>query len=230
MGKVVSVLAVLAFCTTGVFAAVMPTLTQVPAGSLTWIQSNGGADLYLNDFRGAFFFMAGVAPSPVGDDCYVDGNIKFNNLCELGFNIRSDFNAGRTYEVSFNPVDGYFNLVKVTGFTTFVNLANINTHLTPAEDSQWRIRVGVANEGSNVHLTGWLYESDGDLVTSFDYIDDGTKGGSPYQNGMIGTWAFKKSQLLEATWTGMEVTTIPEPATMGMLGLGALSLVLRRRK
>jgi hypothetical protein len=224
------ILAVLTFCGTGAFAVVMPTLTAVPATPDIWQQTNGGADLYMNDIRGAFFFIAGIANSPVGDDIYLDGTIKFNNKCELGFVSRADFGAGKTYECSFDPTNGYFNLVKVTGFTTFVNLVNINTHILPLEDSEWRIRFGIDTVGSNVQLTGWLYEADGDLVTSYSYLDDGTKGGAPYLAGQIGTWAFKKSQLLEASWTGMDVSVIPEPATIGLLGLSGLGLVLRRRK
>ncbi len=221
--------AALLCCTTGAWAVVMPTLTPVPGTPKVWTQSNGGADLYLFDQLGSYFFIGGVAASPVGDDYYQEGTITFHNICELGFIARADFNNGKTYECSFNPEDGYFNLVKVTGFTTFVNLANVNTGILPPEDAQFKIGFSANTEGANVRLKGWLYESDGDLVASFDYLDDGTKGGSSYIGGALGTWAFKSTpQFLEGTWTGMRVI-VPEPATMGLVGLGAL-LMLRRRK
>lgn len=234
--------AVVACCAAGALAEVMPTLEAFPStfpgypGNI-WQQTNGGADLYIWDNGGLFPFAVGSADPPVGigDDYTISGTIKFvadraAGIDELGFIARGDLANGMTYECSFDPSNGYFNLVKITGGTNFVNLVNNNTGLIPATDSEWGIVFSAETVGSNVHLLGSLYDSSGGLVSSIDYTDDGSKGGAPYLSGRVGTYSFKKSTRLEGMWLDMQVNAIPEPSTLALMGLSVLYLVRRGRK
>ena len=216
----------------GAYAVNMPMLTPVPFAPDVWVQSPDGRDLYINDAPYADnFFFAGIAMPPVGLDCYIDGRIQFNNRTELGFIQRADPGTARLYICSYDPTNGYFNLVKVKGFTggDFVNLVNKKTGIIPAIGSEWEIAFSANTVGSDVRLDGWLYDNDGDLVSSFSYLDTGAGGLPPYLSGVLGTWSFQKSLYIEGTWTDMEVK-VPEPATIGLMGLSIVGLMRRRWK
>ena len=135
------------------------------------------------------------------------------------------------------------------------NLANSDGGWVSGNDTVWATREFVMGDGSASDGTEWttaLYYSSGDL----QYLDAAwTTAGYIYQRAYegtpaVGSWYFETTpevlQINPVTYQASSIdqagggfagfqpdqqfTAIPEPATMSLLGLGALVMALRRRR
>ena len=131
------------------------------------------------------------------------------------------------------------------------NLANSDGGWVSGNDTVWATREFVMGNGTASDDTVWgtdLYYASGDA----QYYDTGwTTAGYIYQRAYegtpaVGSWYFETTPealvINPPTWQtstidsvsagfqpNQQFTAIPEPATMSLLGLGALAMVLRRK-
>jgi len=101
----------------------------------------------------------------------------------------------------------------------FTYLGNPDPSVYPLGETSVSMRIELFGEN-----TDWIWESASQTVSVQSSSD--TVPVSPWESVVLGTDA-STDTAVNATWT--KVTTIPEPATMSLLGLGALAMVLRRK-
>jgi hypothetical protein len=244
MKRVLLALAIVGLCAGSAMAINYPTLTPypsyIPMLGCPWVQTGAGtaaSTLYTKDVTGGMLpMMLGLAnPDPTLNNNYIlTADVTFDVVTELGLIARGDVNNGKTYELSVDTTNGYFNLVKITTTSTFVNLMTLPTFagsgalLGQTVSMDWKVET----IGSDVHLLGHVYQG-GELKNTIDYLDNGSKGGSPYLSGSIGTYSIKKNVAVEGHWSNLTVNAIPEPGSIAMLVAGVLGLLgwagLRRR-
>ena len=78
--------------------------------------------------------------------------------------------------------------------------------------------------------TGWQFKEyrDGSWITLADYATTNLAGMSKMAL-MIGGWEYSYTSLQETNYDNIVVSVIPEPATVCILGFGALSLIRRKK-
>lgn len=97
----------------------------------------------------------------------------------------------------------------------FTYLGNPDPNVYPQGDTSVRMRIELLGDGGN-----WFWESDPETVTIL--ASGETAPVSPWETVIIGTRDSTDPDV-NAYWS------VPEPATMSLLGLGALAMVLRRK-
>lgn len=102
---------------------------------------------------------------------------------------------------------------------TFTYLGNPDPNVYPVGDTSVRMRIELFGDNGD-----WIWESDPQTITI--QTSGENPGDAPWGTVVLGSSA-STDPSVNATWTA--VTSVPEPATMSLLGLGALAMVLRRK-
>jgi autotransporter-associated beta strand protein len=125
-------------------------------------------------------------------------------------------------------ISGAGGLAKSGAYTLTLTNQNTYTGATVVQAGTLSISKAFLNDNTNVWLTSGAtlnLNFSGTDTINYLYIDNVLKSAGTW--GSVGSGADHESTLI--TGTGL-LSVIPEPATIGMLGLGALVVLLARRQ
>jgi hypothetical protein len=210
MKKLITICAVLCLMliSTSVSWAVVSPIVTPPPGAPSWWNNNTG--LYAYGWWSADIISGGSEVSPPTDPYHWASNYLSNTTFEASIGIGA--NDGTVSLELGNEFHQYLQkqiYVYITGMTlsTVESInANVDTDGVFSGSSTWNI-----NESSGV----WSYVLSGVITPQphFVNIDFTVPGMTSVTN----------------VWAGEDCVAIPEPATIGLLGLGTLSLIRRKK-
>jgi len=167
------------------------------------------------------------ATTSFGQDFTLGATVTWSSGTELGLAARANPSQMNFYYAGFNPINNYFALVQIVGGTEITNLDTANLAGVITSGQAWDITLTV--DGSSLAAT---LSQGGSPLASLSYTDtqDAEYPGDPvFSDGQCGVFMFKKSlDTISGEWTNAYI--VPEPATLGLLLLGALGIVARARK
>jgi hypothetical protein len=191
---------------------------QLPRGQLT---INSGVLTVGNGIR-----VGGSSSSIRSGELYVNGGIINASTTYLAVGYGHATNGGTTgwmYMTNGTVNVNEFDIIRVPGVTTPVNgYAYISGGTINANDLRIKPFGGAGTALLDISGSGKIIITDptGAIATKiYGYID----------NGWIKTNGVPWVLYDNVSWDGTKTTIIPEPATLCLLGLGALSLIRRKR-
>lgn len=165
---------------------------------------------------------AAIYSGPESTNSLISGILQ-KNQGNYRFQLRSDWgnsntSLGFTQSVTFTPEDMGITI----GSDQASDLLTLSLAMTAgANANSWDATVTLFNETTATQVLQWTPTS-GDLV----FAD---LGGAVY-GGFVGGQSDSNAQVANRTGTAYEFgSTIPEPATIGMLGIGTLVTLLVRK-
>ena len=199
---------------------------QLPRGQLT---INSGTLAVGNGIR-----VGGSSSSIRSGEFYVNGGVvnASTTYLAVGYGPSGGGNSGWMYMTNGTVNVNQFDIVRVAGTTTGINgYAYISGGTINANDFRMKPVGGagvalldMSGGGGGGGAKIIIPDPTGAIATKiYGYIDNGWI----YSNGV--KWTMGGPTHPNVIWNGTTTTIIPEPATLCLLGLGALSLIRRKR-
>jgi len=215
------------------------------------ITANGAAEVIPLENSGTRAAVRGLASAPIGTSFYMSGLVSMDgSLSNLDASESAAMGLiGGTSIYSWNIAKGmHLGLTKDSGGDAYLAaFAGGNTYalggaLTAGQASETQmivLKVDINTDGSLDTLTAWTAQqgatelTDALSVSSIDtgiasdldtFVLQGQGGADALKAGGVFLDEFRLGTTLQ------DVTSIPEPATIGMLGLGALFTILMRHR
>lgn len=143
---------------------------------------------------------------------------------DVGLVARADLGSGNAYNVLVAP-DGTLALIKIAAFSSTVEGGTAITGFNAS--SSYLVDLYAVGPASNVDLSAHVYDANThSLLASLSFQD--TAGFASGASGVLTTQ--ESSNAVDASWDDVASTSsVPEPAALSLLGIGALALIRRRR-
>ncbi len=204
-------------------------------GTYSYTGANNGAATLVNDFNGTFGTSNILPESPAVNDVWMmpgtgdfDGmfrtgltnSLPFNNLRFRTVNSLDGFADGTPENYMFNSSSGRFNGL-LGSEDVFLNLESISSGLS-IRDASGNVLMDAAGQSFN------LGAGDSIDFTPIFTVDDSVAGGSKYQ--AVFTLSSPGSSWGDGGRFVMQVTAVPEPASMALVGLPLVGFAIRRSR
>jgi hypothetical protein len=187
-------------------------LGGLPHGQLT---INSGSLTVPNGLR-----VGGGSGSIRSGEFYVNGGVvNASNYLAVGYGPAAGGNSGWMYMTDGTINAGQFDIGRVNGTNPINGYAYISGGTINATDFRMKPAGGTGTVSLDISGTGKIIINGDKTAAIYGYID----------SGWIKTNGVAWDNYDWVTYDGTKTTIIPEPATICLLGIGALSL-LRRRK